>query len=85
MPDYSRRFSERNAANLNWFIGVQVSPDNRVENRSESLRATGLGLNIKMEKFFGKRFSYTVAAGFDHFMGTYTYTLYTGPLEGYNY
>ena len=75
----SNRATGKESSDMKWFLGGQVSFISGTGNKSESLRATGLGLNVKMEGRFGQRFAYTASIGFDHFTGKFIHPVYSGP------
>ena len=70
--------AERTESKTIWFIGAQISRITGFENQNETFSATGLGAVIKMENSISKKFSWTVGLGFDNFMGSYTYTRFSG-------
>lgn len=62
-----------------WVIGAQVSRSAGMENKSETMNTTGIGLHLKMERAFSRKWSYTVGIEYDYFTGKYTYNLFNGP------
>ncbi len=74
----SRSKRERTTSKLTWFPGAELLFTTNAENRSQKLKATGIGIGIKMERHFSSSFSWTVAAHFNYFKGKFSYTSFTG-------
>jgi hypothetical protein len=80
----SRRVTGRKEiipSKLTWFIGAEFLTITNAENQSEKLKASGFGVGIKIEREFGKKFSWTIGAHWNYFKGNYIYSTFNGSLH----
>ena len=63
---------------LQWSIGAQISRVVNVKKKNDVFDATGLGINLKMERAISQKFKFTAGVNFDYFFGRYTSTIYRG-------